>query len=165
MPNVFDSDVAIRRIRDLFGIPYESAKNFYNSGQLVFSVPVTDQSLSVTTTSSFPSNATGAQTIVTVSNGRAGTAVTAGTGANAYTVTAGKKYYVTSISIGTDGASSQSAVTDNGVAGTNKVCGRTQSGPNQIVWTFPTPIEFSTNVFFDISVSQTMLWTINGYEQ
>lgn len=106
------------------------------------------------------------QTIVTDSTDKNGVSLTAGTGLNLRTVTAGKKFYLTSFSFD-DGTAGTTLfiLTDGGVSGTKKFIGGAPANTPQ-QYTFPTPIQFSTNVFIDMTATSTTLrWSYNGYEE
>lgn len=166
MPNVFDADVIIRRIRDLFGVPYEAAKNFFHKGNVVFSVPVTDANVAVNVAGALSFSKGGSsQTLIGTANAKAGTSVTAGTGATLYTVTSGKKLYVTHINISATTATALE-IRDGTISGTLKIGGVTASSPGPASdFVFPTPIEFSTAVFVDLGSTQTINWSISGWEE
>lgn len=103
------------------------------------------------------------QTIVTKSNGLAGTSITTA-GASAYTVTGGKTFYVTSISISCSTAGLIWEIRDGtSNAGTLKSAGACLVTTTNTL-TFPSPIAFSTGVWITANTTQTVHWTINGYE-
>ena len=145
--------------------------NALNNGQLVISLPFSpDASLLQVEASAPTSNPlpqpSSTQTIVTKSNGKSGTSVTAGTGITPTTVTGGKKFYMTSFAIYCQGGAYQSyEVRDGGSGGTLKIVGSVSAANNNTqIYTFPTPIEFSTDVWIDVGSTQTIEYCYNGFE-
>jgi len=75
MANVFNADSAIRRIAELNGQTYETAKRIFEQGQVRFSVPVTDENIVVTAVvndTPFPRGVTG-QAFVQIQHQMVGT--------------------------------------------------------------------------------------------
>jgi len=168
MVTILDANTIIQRYADFLGISYAAASDQIVGAPIGFSIPVTDSNiaLDVTAVSAGFAGPLGDQAIVTAANDKAGTSITAGTGAAMLTVSANKTFFMTSLIVGTDAASFNAVVTDNGVAGTDKIAFRL-GGTNAIsvAMTFPTPIQFSTDVFIDVSVTNNIFFCVNGWEE
>lgn len=166
----------VTELSNMLAIPKDIASRLImsaiNNGQLVFAIPFNTDSMDLevktgAAASGFTKNGTG-QIIKSSNTGKAGIAITAGTGAALYTVTATKTFYCTSITIGSQGAGASYTfeIRDGGIAGTIKYGGVAPIGSSgSIVLKFPTPITFTTDVFLDIGVSQTVTFGVSGWEE
>lgn len=105
-----------------------------------------------------------AQTIIAKSSSKDGTSVTAGTGILLHTVTTGKKFYLTGLSLGAS-IDNGFELNDGGVAGT-LVYAAVRVANSGVEQNFTTPIEFSTDVFLDVSVTNASVrWALSGWEE
>lgn len=125
-------------------------------------VSAVQATISGSVTAGLVAPATG-QTVVMKASGKGGQAVTAGTGVTLYTVTALKNFYVQSIFIQIS-AAYIFEIRDGGSSGTIKVSGGSGNNADQFQMTFPTPLKFTTDVWFDISANNTIWYTLVGYE-
>lgn len=102
------------------------------------------------------------QEIINVSTGIGGRAITAGTGYTAYTVTTGKTFYMTSLTF------SKATITGKMICkdgSTNKICAGAFGNIARLEMSFPVPIKFETNVFFDLGASDTVFYSFSGWEE
>lgn len=122
----------------------------------------TQGGLQVSPNFSVPSSS---QTIVKKSNTKSGTTFTAGTGINLYTVTASKTFYMTHLFCSVSISNNFDIRDSSSVTGTPIICGGTGNNTDFFVMTFPTPIPFTTGVWFDSSASNNLWYSLGGWEE
>jgi len=107
MVNASDADAIISRLQSLLGITYDQARNLVNGGSVGFSVPVSDEEITVNasiTTSEFEPSAIKVSGKTYKSGSFINTSPTANATNEAYAVTAGKSLYITTLVVYANGA-------------------------------------------------------------
>lgn len=175
MANVIDVDAAITRLSALLGITYDEARVMVETGKVIFSVPVTDSSITVNTTLAdtgvYPANIdTDDMTAVTKIRQQTTAANTAYT---IHTVTSGKTFYLKALSMNADNA----AYCRFGADLTGNALVSTRNVSDEITWTcaadtpmmmiFPVPVKYDAgdNLQFMQQGAGNMFVTINGWEE